>query len=241
MAVLYNKPIALRGSAHKQKSKDKYVTQNQLQRALSLNTGNRKFHYYILDNIYATKSVYSNILGNGINKGSDLGDRQGDHINALRWNFRFKFENTDAFYSMKVRMVVAEINRPTENLTDELFAAQSNTNTPVDFDTTAGTIAARKLYDILPLNTDKFAKIYYDKVIDLAIDGSEASTGYMRNYRTHNFSIPLGGKRISYTTNASVDNAIFPQIKVFWFVVHNNGFDASPIKGSYHSTLYYKT
>lgn len=242
MVFVNTKRAALRGTAKKHaEPKGKYVTQNQLNRALAVNTGNRRHNNYQIDNLYTTTSIYSKILGNGINKGPDLGERQGDHINAIRWNMKFKFENTDAFFSMKMRIVVAEINRPTENVTAELFAPQGSTNTPIDFDGTAGTVAARKLYDILPLNPDKFSKIYYDKVIDLAIDGSETSTGYMKNFRTHNISIPFGGKRISYTTNAAVDNAIYPQVKMFWFVVHNNGADATPVKGSYQSTLYYKT
>lgn len=219
---------------------DAFVTKRQLNKALI--GGTRKYHTYALDNTYGTTGVSSKILGASISKGPDQGERQGDQINMLRWNVRFRFENTSAFFSVKIRVVCAEINRPTENLTSELFAPQGSDNTPVSFNGSAGTQAERKLYHILPLNPDKFSKIYYDKVFDMAIDGSETAIGYNKNYKEFSLTIPFGRKKISYTTNVDNDLAIFPQVKLFWFVVHPTGADDSTIvKGSYHGTQYYKT
>jgi len=224
---------ALRGTKKRKKGKDNYVTQNQLSRVLSIQDGKRVVHQYQLNSTNATTAIYSKILGSNITKGTNQGQRSGDSVSLTHHTTNFKFENIDAFFSMKIRIVVAEIARPLENLTNELFCPQTTANTPVNFDGSAGVVADRALYDMMPLNPDKFVKIYYDKVHEVAIDGCETAIGYQRNFKNVSVKIPLGGKRLTYTTNADNDYAIFPQVKIFWFVCHPTGAESTPIKTSY--------
>jgi len=107
-------------------------------------------------------------IGEDIIKGSDVGDRQGDSVRLLGFNFRMHVFNNNAAESAhgKIRIIVALDKQPNIAGTTGLFMGEGVTNTPIDFN--PGAAAPDSFRLIKPINTMRY-NILYDKTVDAPI------------------------------------------------------------------------
>lgn len=164
----------------------------------------------------ATLNTY--IIGNGIAKGTDLGDRVGDSVFMKGLELKFKLQNDNSTFPVLLRLFVVQELRPNESISEDLFEPESDTFTPIDLQ------AANSMQIYKNINKRKY-KVLFDRVYN--VPAKLPNTGY-NNQIYDDVYVPIN-RRITYSTETTTAVYTSPSIVLCWFVQSPTELGAFPI------------
>jgi len=200
----HNKPVVgYKNFSKKNKKEKQYVTKSWVKGHLE-QRGINFVKTTATDMQPSNMNTY--IVGNGIAKGTNLGDRVGDSVFMKGLEVKFKIQNQNADHMVQLRLFLVQELRPNENISSDLFEPESDTFTPIDLQ------AANSLQLYKNINKRKF-KVLFDKLYE--IPAKQAGTGFT-NQIYDNLYIPIN-RRITYSTDTATAVYTSPGLVLCWF------------------------
>lgn len=163
----------------------------------------------------STSPIYYYNLLTGIAQGTDKGDRINNEIILTGFKFIQSMQNPSTLKPLKVRTILAAARNPNQTITEDFFAPCSSTTTPRDYDATAAS-TDRHLYHLYPLNMQKFAKVYYDKVHDIPLLDSTV-TGTDQNILEIKEFVKLPNIKCRFNNSGTATESVYPNIRLYHF------------------------
>jgi len=153
-------------------------------------------------------------IGEDIVSGGSVGNRQGDAIQLLGFNFRMHVYNSNPLETShaKVRIIVAYDKQPNISTVTGLFMSESTTNTPIDFNPGAAGPDSFRL--LKPINTMRY-NILFDKTVDAPITLNPVVPQLFVNEY-----IPLSVNQ-KFSTGGGTSNCT-PTIRFYYFIEAEN-------------------
>lgn len=166
-------------------------------------------------------TLYFYRIGSQIGKGTNVGNRVGDTIRLLGYNFRIHGFNNNTLKSNhgKIRCIIVQDRFPTKLNAQDFFMSETENNTPVDFGT--GPDSFRLLR---PMNNNRF-KVFYDKTFDMPlIDNEDQPQLFLNEYVKFNH-------KVTFNDDSPDVEGVLPSFKFYFFVESeaNVAFPIAPL------------
>mgnify|MGYP000526291271 CR=1 FL=1 len=165
-------------------------------------------------NVRQPGTLQSFNIGEDIIAGGSVGNRQGDSIQLLGFNFRMHVYNSNATEVShgKVRIIVAYDKQPNISTVTGLFMSEGVSNTPIDFN--PGAVGPDSFRLLKPINTMRY-NVLYDKTVDAPITLNPVIPQLFLNEY-----IPLNVNQKFSTVSGTA--GVTPTIRLFYFIESEN-------------------
>ena len=157
-----------------------------------------------------SNTFYTRVVGFGIDRGDNVGNRQGNSIFYKGFQTMMRWHNTST-HRLYLRLALVRSKKPATNTNDNLFVPDSGT----DWNPQNWAMNSMKL-QYLPMNRQKVDVLWQKHIILGAVDDPiYPSTRIIKHYQTIK-------KKINFNTEANINERIIPRyILCFWFCTEN--------------------
>lgn len=150
-------------------------------------------------------------LGSTLGQGVTRGDRIGSEICLIGYQVKMQINNiaTIALDKYYLRCLVLQTDRPGQVVTTNLFRAEADTNTPVDFDTSGDSLQIIK-----PINRN-IHRVLFDRKFEI-LPNTSNSLG--KHHRLLEFYVDLKNQKCTFNTEGTAATRILPNITFMYFL-----------------------
>jgi hypothetical protein len=214
-----------------------YVTKKQLLAVAG--KGTQRVHgFQLLGQTKTAAVVHQYDIGQSIAKGVDAGDRSSDKIWLTGFRYNITLTNTSSLTAKFFRLAVVKVSNPNQSINAQFFEACGATNSPQDYDVSAG--LPRPLYHTWSLNKQKFNAIYHNKwraipIADNTITGKDQNVVHLSGF------VKLPNIPVNYNNSGTASESLYPQLRLVYFLNDKNGTTTASLEKDSQYFTYFKS